>query len=255
MTDNGGTAGVQFYNAGMRGRKTQIYDGGHRVPCFVRWPDGGLRAPARRRIRRPRCRTSCRRCRSVRTEEARRREVRRASASPACCGAGSVQPDRMMVVQYGQILKKWDSRHLGPVAPGQRRRALRLPAPTRPNRTTWPPTAGHVSKMRAHYETMVGRHRTHPARLLSHQRRRAAGEPRRSLLFGLAGDLLRQHQRRAHRPRRPARRPVEYSGGARPATTKSIGALALLPRSRLERSVPGEEDDGGYAAGRQSAAH
>ena len=43
MTDNGGTAGVPVYNAGMRGGKTQLYEGGHRVPCFVRWPNGKLR--------------------------------------------------------------------------------------------------------------------------------------------------------------------------------------------------------------------
>lgn len=36
MTDNG-TAGSGF-NAGMRGRKGSPYDGGHRVPCFLRWP-------------------------------------------------------------------------------------------------------------------------------------------------------------------------------------------------------------------------
>ncbi len=45
MTDNGGTAGVPIWNAGMRGGKTQYYDGGHRVPCFIRWPAGGLRQP------------------------------------------------------------------------------------------------------------------------------------------------------------------------------------------------------------------
>ncbi len=45
MTDNGGTAGVRHYNAGLRGHKTEYYDGGHRVPCFVRWPAGKLRAP------------------------------------------------------------------------------------------------------------------------------------------------------------------------------------------------------------------
>mgnify|MGYP006287415835 CR=1 FL=1 len=45
MTDNGGTMGVPFYNAGMRGRKTSLYEGGHRVPCFIRWPAGGLRRP------------------------------------------------------------------------------------------------------------------------------------------------------------------------------------------------------------------
>jgi arylsulfatase A-like enzyme len=45
LTDNGGTAGVQVYNAGMRGRKIELFDGGHRVPCFVRWPAGKLRPP------------------------------------------------------------------------------------------------------------------------------------------------------------------------------------------------------------------
>ena len=43
MTDNGGTAGVPVFNAGLRGHKTEYYEGGHRVPCFVRWPAGGLK--------------------------------------------------------------------------------------------------------------------------------------------------------------------------------------------------------------------
>jgi arylsulfatase A-like enzyme len=43
LTDNGGTAGVRVFNAGMRGRKIDLYDGGHRVPCFLRWPAGNLR--------------------------------------------------------------------------------------------------------------------------------------------------------------------------------------------------------------------
>ena len=51
MTDNGTAAGVatnrqgvvtKGTNAGMRGRKGSEYDGGHRVPCFIRWPAGGL---------------------------------------------------------------------------------------------------------------------------------------------------------------------------------------------------------------------
>src|SRR5262249_47976189 len=45
MNDNGGTAGVDTYNAGMRGRKTQYYEGGHRASCFVRWPAGKLGTP------------------------------------------------------------------------------------------------------------------------------------------------------------------------------------------------------------------
>lgn len=38
LTDNGGTAGVSTYNAGMRGGKTSVHEGGSRVPLFVRWP-------------------------------------------------------------------------------------------------------------------------------------------------------------------------------------------------------------------------
>src|SRR6185295_2432810 len=43
LTDNGGTGGVTVHNAGMRGKKIDLYEGGHRVPCFIRWPGGGLR--------------------------------------------------------------------------------------------------------------------------------------------------------------------------------------------------------------------
>ena len=42
MTDNGGTAGRQVYNGGLREGKGSYYDGGHRVPCFIRWPAGGI---------------------------------------------------------------------------------------------------------------------------------------------------------------------------------------------------------------------
>lgn len=43
MSDNGGTAGVNLFNAEMRGRKGQVYDGGHRVPFFIHWPEGNLK--------------------------------------------------------------------------------------------------------------------------------------------------------------------------------------------------------------------
>jgi len=45
MTDNGGTGGIKVFNAGMRGAKASYYDGGHRVPFFIRWPAGKLREP------------------------------------------------------------------------------------------------------------------------------------------------------------------------------------------------------------------
>jgi hypothetical protein len=52
LTDNGTANGAKFqgltseaiegYNAGMRGKKSSIYEGGHRVPFFIHWPAGGL---------------------------------------------------------------------------------------------------------------------------------------------------------------------------------------------------------------------
>jgi len=59
MTDNGTSSGfkldrkdpdygpldslpIRGYNAGMRGRKSSVYDGGHRVPFFIHWPEGKL---------------------------------------------------------------------------------------------------------------------------------------------------------------------------------------------------------------------
>ena len=45
MTDNGAFLGLDVYNAGLREGKGSYYEGGHRVPCFIRWPSGGLRDP------------------------------------------------------------------------------------------------------------------------------------------------------------------------------------------------------------------
>ncbi|MBN1126593.1 MAG: arylsulfatase [Sedimentisphaerales bacterium] len=45
MTDNGTAAGFskgKGFNDRMRGTKGSQYDGGHRVPCFIHWPDGKL---------------------------------------------------------------------------------------------------------------------------------------------------------------------------------------------------------------------
>lgn len=46
MTDNGSAFGASVHNSGMRGHKGSCYDGGHRVPCFVHWPAGGMTNPA-----------------------------------------------------------------------------------------------------------------------------------------------------------------------------------------------------------------
>lgn len=45
MNDNGGTGGIHVYNANMRGKKGDIYDGGHRAACFIRWQGGNLGNP------------------------------------------------------------------------------------------------------------------------------------------------------------------------------------------------------------------
>jgi len=45
MTDNGTSKGYNVYNAGMRGHKTMPYAGGHRVPCFIKWPKGNIQGP------------------------------------------------------------------------------------------------------------------------------------------------------------------------------------------------------------------
>lgn len=44
LTDNGGEPAGDWYRykAGLRGFKGSQYDGGHRVPFFIRWPNGGL---------------------------------------------------------------------------------------------------------------------------------------------------------------------------------------------------------------------
>lgn len=42
LTDNGTSGGDKVFNAGMRGRKGSVYEGGHRVPCFIHFPAGGI---------------------------------------------------------------------------------------------------------------------------------------------------------------------------------------------------------------------
>lgn len=45
LNDNGSAGGSQFYNAGMRGKKGDYYEGGHRAVCFIRWPNGNIGRP------------------------------------------------------------------------------------------------------------------------------------------------------------------------------------------------------------------
>jgi arylsulfatase len=98
MTDNGGTAGVPVFNAGLRGHKTEYYEGGHRVPCFIRWPAGGLRtgdfsAPAHVQDILPTLLELC-------GAPAASKPIDGVSLAGYLKGGAEPQ-DRMLVVQYG----------------------------------------------------------------------------------------------------------------------------------------------------------
>lgn len=103
MTDNGGTAGVKVYNAGMRGRKIDLYDGGHRVPCFVRWPGGKLRRPgdvnelAEVQDVLPTLVDLCG------LPESRARRFDGMSLAPLLRGEAGELPDRKLVIQFSRM--------------------------------------------------------------------------------------------------------------------------------------------------------
>lgn len=115
MNDNGGTAGVRTFNAGLRAGKTTYYDGGHRAACFIRWPNGGIPGtPGPRNVGEltqvqdllptliDLCRLTC-------PDSARFDGV---SLAGLLRGTQEKLADRILVVQYGeqpggQKLEKW----------------------------------------------------------------------------------------------------------------------------------------------------
>lgn len=116
MNDNGGTAGVDTFNAGMRDRKASYYDGGHRAMCFVRWPKGGLRqagdVDALTQVQD--LLPTLIDLTGLRKPEAARFDG--VSLAPLLRGESDDLPDRTLVVQYGQtparseaavMWKKW----------------------------------------------------------------------------------------------------------------------------------------------------
>jgi len=113
MTDNGGTAGVKTFNAGLRAGKTTYYDGGHRVPCWIRWPHGGLGEP--RDIEVPTQNTDllptlCDLC-GVAPPPRPAADSPYAGLSLARLlrGEANALPERTLVVQYGQTPQKHDA--------------------------------------------------------------------------------------------------------------------------------------------------
>jgi arylsulfatase A-like enzyme len=108
FNDNGGTAGVNLYNAGMRGHKTEYYEGGHRAACFLRWPAGKLRRPAdldaltEVQDLLPTLIDLCG------LQAPKKAKFDGISLAPLLRGDTDALPDRMLVVQYGQRPVKWD---------------------------------------------------------------------------------------------------------------------------------------------------
>lgn len=114
FNDNGGTAGVPLFNAGMRGRKTQYYDGGHRAMCFIRWPAGGLGEPrdiAELTQVQDLFPTLCELAGigAPSDDAGNPAAIDGTSLAGLLRGTQKELPDRTLVVQYGQNPEKWQS--------------------------------------------------------------------------------------------------------------------------------------------------
>lgn len=109
MTDNGGTAGVQTHNAGLRAGKTTYYDGGHRVPCWVRWPNGKLgeaRDIDTLTQNTDLLPTLCDLCGVPAPKGEKADDLYRGTSLAGLLKGTAKLPDRKFVVQYGQVPKK-----------------------------------------------------------------------------------------------------------------------------------------------------
>ena len=112
MTDNGGTAGVKVFNAGMRAGKTTLLRGGHRVPLASsagrrRQAAHGRDVAALTEVQDllPTLVDLC----GLKTPA--KRPIRRHQPGRSCCGKTTDElPDRTLVVQYGQNEKRSQGR-------------------------------------------------------------------------------------------------------------------------------------------------
>ena len=106
MNDNGATAGEKVFNAGMRGRKTTYYDGGHRAICFIRGPGQSLGNPRNVNYTSqvqdiyPTLLDLCKLSPSANSR------LDGISLTPLLIDSPGKMPDRKLVVQYGQNPQK-----------------------------------------------------------------------------------------------------------------------------------------------------
>jgi arylsulfatase A-like enzyme len=188
MNDNGGTAGVRTYNAGMRAQKTQVYDGGHRAACFIRWPNGKLRKPgdldalAQVQDLLP---TLIELCELKKPKTAK---FDGASLAAWLRGKADRLPDRMLVVQYGQTPAKYDAAVMWNKWRLVKGKELYDLARDPGQQTDIAAEDGRALR------PVVGRGRTQIERVRSHHAWRATGESGHVDGRGLGRRILRQRQ-------------------------------------------------------------
>ncbi len=103
LSDNGTTMGPLYFNAGMRGKKATLWEGGHRVPCFIRWPAGHLRPPsdiAGLTQVQDLLPTLVELCNLKQPDSAHFDGI---SLAPVLRDAGTEPPDRMLVVHFSRM--------------------------------------------------------------------------------------------------------------------------------------------------------
>jgi arylsulfatase len=218
FNDNGGTAGVKLYNAGMRGMKTQYYEGGHRAACFIRWPGGKLRAPcdldAVTEVQ-DLLPTLIDLCGLPKPKEAK---FDGTSLAGYLRGTTDRLPERMLVVQYGpppggqrpirgEAAVMWNQWRL--VKDKELYDIKADPAQAKDVAGQHPEI---VKKLQDQLRAVVGGGRAATGTLQPHQHRRGRRKPGDAVLGRLGQRVLRQHERPARRPR--AQRPVAPAGRA-----------------------------------------
>jgi arylsulfatase A-like enzyme len=109
FTDNGGTQGVRYFNAGMRSGKTTLYNGGHRVPCWIRWQSGRVAATDIGATTQVQDLLPTLAELAGLQKHAALRSVDGVSVAGLLRGEKKKLEPRTLVVQYGQTPKKWDS--------------------------------------------------------------------------------------------------------------------------------------------------
>lgn len=116
VTDNGSTMGPTYFNAGMSGGKVTLWEGGHRVPCFIRWPAGGLGHPrdesglTQVQDLLPTLAELCGVASLPKTDGL--------SLAPLLRGESKSLPDRMLVINYSRMPTPWNEADVVPKKEG-----------------------------------------------------------------------------------------------------------------------------------------